>query len=389
MEHFEPEEWSLPHRPTRRTCLLATAGLVLAATGWGAKAEAQGADASLARVAAEAGRYYGSAVRIGRIAADDQYREAILRECAYLTPESEMKWDAVERRRGEWSLAPVDDLMSFARANGMKVRGHTLLWHRSVPDWADDFLGEHKDWSPIRNYFSAVISRYGDEIDQWDVVNEPIDTGHRMDGLRENVFLKAFGPDYIRRALDDARMLAPRASLMINEYGLDYDFPVERDRRYLFLKLLEGLRSAGAPLDAVGVQGHLDLSKGPFSPKVFGDFLQEIANLGLEIIISELDVKEYDYRASPAERDRRVAEEVKRYLDVAFAQPAVKGLTSWGLSDRYSWLEVTADDYARYPGVWKQGDGPGVNRGLPLDSSMRRKPMYRAIEAAFRRAPLG
>jgi endo-1,4-beta-xylanase len=70
---------------------------------------------------------------------------------------------------------------------------------------------------------------------------------------------------------------------MINEYGLDYDFLVERDRRYLFLKLLESLRSAGAPLDAVGVQGHLDLSKGPFSPKVFGDFLQEIANLGLEI----------------------------------------------------------------------------------------------------------
>jgi endo-1,4-beta-xylanase len=191
--------------PTRRACLSATAGFLLAATGWGAKAGAEGADASLARVAAEAGRYYGSAVRIGRIAADDQYREAILRECAYLTPELEMKWDAVERIRGEWSLAPVDDLMSFARANGMKVRGHTLLWHRSVPDWADDFLLEHKDWSPVRNYFSAVISRYGDEIGQWDVVNEPIDTGYRMDGLRENVFLKAFGPDYIRRALDDAR----------------------------------------------------------------------------------------------------------------------------------------------------------------------------------------
>jgi len=379
----------LSHRPTRRTCLLATAGLVLAATGWRAGVEAQGADASLASVATAAGRYYGTAVRIDRIAVDDQYRQAILRECTHLTPEFEMKWDAIERIRGKPSLAPMDDLVSFARANGMRMRGHTLLWYRSVPDWAAGVLLEHKDWSPIRNYFSTLISRYGDAIEQWDVVNEPIDTGHRTDGLRENIFLRAFGPDYIRRALDDARMLAPRASLMINEYGLDYDIPVERDRRYLFLKLLEGLKSAGAPFDAVGIQGHLDLSKGPFSPKVFGDFLQEIANLGLQIVITELDVKEYDYLAPAEERDRRVADAVRRYLDVAFAQPAVKGLTSWGLSDRYSWLEVTPEDYARYPGAWKAGDGPGVNRGLPLDSSMRRKPMYQAIAAAFKRQPLG
>jgi endo-1,4-beta-xylanase len=340
-------------------------------------------------MAAEAGRYYGSAVRIERIGRDGDYREAILRECAYLTPESDLKWTNIEPRRDQPSLAPMDDLMSFARANGMKVRGHTLLWDRSVPDWASDLLLEHKDWRPIRKHLASVLARYGDAIEQWDVVNEPIETGARMDGLRESIFLRAFGPDYIRRALDDARMFAPRASLMINEYGLDYDIPVERDRRYLCLKLLERLKSAGAPLDAVGIQGHLDLAKSPFSQKVFGDFLQEIANLGLQIVISELDVKEHDYRASTEDRDRRVAEEVKRYLDVAFAQPAVKGLISWGLSDRYSWLEVTKEDYARLAGTWKEGDGPGVNRGLPLDSSMRRKPMYRAIEAAFKRQPLG
>lgn len=379
----------MTHEPTRRTCLSAAAGLVFAAKGWGANARAQDTDTSLSAVAAAAGRYYGSAVRIDRIDADNDYREAILRECIYLTPELELKWAAIEPRRDELSLAVMDDLMSFARANGMRVRGHTLLWHRSVPDWAGEFLLGYKDWSPIRKFFSSVIARYGDAIEQWDVVNEPIETGHRMDGLRENTFLEAFGPDYIRRALDDARMFAPRASLMINEYGLDYDIPVERNRRYHCLKLLERLKSASAPLDAVGIQGHLDLAKSPFSQKVFGDFLQEIANFGLQIVITELDVKEYDYRASAEERDRRVAEEVKRYLDAAFAQPAVRGLISWGVSDRYSWLEVTEEDYARFAGAWKEGEGPGVNRGLPLDASMRRKPMYRAIEAAFKRQPLG
>jgi len=61
----------------------------------------------------------------------------------------------------------------------------------------------------------------------------------------------------------------------------------------------------------------------------------------------------------------------------------VSGVVTWGLSDRQSWLEVQAQDYQRFPGAWAKGDGPGLNRGLPYDASMRPKPMYRAIEAAF------
>jgi endo-1,4-beta-xylanase len=367
--------------------MAATAGLALVAGRSTDGARASGA--TLARIAAAAGRYYGSAVRIDQIESDDELRAAVLRECAYVTPERELKWAAIEPRRGELSLAPIDRLISLAAANGLQVRGHTLLWHRSVPGWAGEALAQSKDWALIRKHFASVIPRYNDAIKQWDVVNEPIQTGYRMDGLRDSVFLRAFGPDYIGRALREARQLAPRASLMINEYGLDYDIPVERDRRYLFLRLLESLKSAGAPLDAVGIQGHLDLAKRPFTAKVFADFLQDIANFGLGIVITELDVKEYDYGAAVEERDRRVADEVGRYLDVAFAQPAVKGLVSWGLSDRHSWLELTREDLARYAGSRKEARNPGLNRGLPLDAAMRPKPMYQAIADAFRRRPLG
>ena len=58
-------------------------------------------------------------------------------------------------------------------------------------------------------------------------------------------------------------------------------------------------------------------------------------------------------------------------------------MLTWGLSDRQSWLEVLEEDYRRFPGAWTKGDGPGLNRGLPYDAGMHRKPMYRAIEAAF------
>ena len=84
-----------------------------------------------------------------------------------------------------------------------------------------------------------------------------------------------------------------------------------------------------------------------------------------------------------AQRDRQVADATARYLDVALAQSAVRGVTTWGLSDRHSWLQVTPADLARYPGGWRDGSSPGVNRGLPFDTAMRRKPMYHAIANAL------
>jgi endo-1,4-beta-xylanase len=123
------------------------------------------------------------------------------------------------------------------------------------------------------------------------------------------------------------------------------------------------------PLHSVGIQAHLDLAKSPFSQEVFAAFLNDIANLELAIVISELDVKEYDYTLPPDERDWRVAAEVKNYLDVALAEPAVKGLINWGLSDRRSWLYVTDEDYARYAGFWKATMVPASIAGC---RSMRR-----------------
>jgi endo-1,4-beta-xylanase len=116
-----------------------------------------------------------------------------------------------------------------------------------------------------------------------------------------------------------------------------------------------------------------------------GRFLKEIADLGLFIVISELDVKEHEYILPVEQRDGRVADEAKRYLDIALGQPAVRGLTTWGLSDRHSWLQVTQEDLARYPNAWKDGSTPGPNRGLPFDYALRPKPMYRAIAEAARR----
>jgi endo-1,4-beta-xylanase len=340
---------------------------------------------SLAEAARLSGRTYGAAVRADYLKADAPFREAVLRECGQLTPELELKWAAVEPRRGELRLEAMDDIIELARRHALPVHGHTLMWHRSIPAWAQAALAQAPDWRLMRNYFGSVMPRYGEIISAWDVVNEPLDPAG-PGGLRQSPFLLAFGPDYPALALRTARGFAPSGRLMINEYGLEYDDAEGEARRTALLRLLDRLHGLGAPLDGIGLQSHLQLSRGRLPQPAFRRFLGELAGRGLDILITELDVKERDYILPAERRDAAVAAAVRGYLDVALEEPRVRGVTTWGLSDRYSWLEVTPDDLRRWPNAWHDGTSPGLNRGLPLDAALQPKPMRQAMIEAFRHA---
>jgi len=325
---------------------------------------------TLQGVAAPASMLFGTAVRASQLFGDPLLNGMVARECGAITPEIELKWAYVEKARGQLDFADADRLAGFAAEHGKRMHGHALIWHESVPPWAAQALADRPDWNIVNRFLASVIPRYGAVTDTWDVVNEPVDASGPS-GMRTSSFFKAFGAGYVRRALEDARLFAPKARLFINEYGVDYDNPADRAKRRALLSLLEGLKKSGAPLDGIGVQAHLDLAKfSDFSEKVLSDFFNALGDLGLEIRISELDVKEAETWLPVNERDRRVAEATRQYLDVALANGAVGTVACWGLSDRYSWLPA--------PSV-----AAGLNRGLPLDGDFRRKPMYDAIAQAL------
>lgn len=362
-------------------------GLLLAAAALSAPARAATDEGpqSLGAAAKLSGRSYGAAVCSDQLHSDSAFAAAVVEQCSQLTPELALKWAAIEPVRGQPLLTDMDDLASFARAHDKTLHGHTLLWHRSIPGWAEAAIGE-SDWEPVRRYFALVMPRYSDVIGRWDVVNEPIALEDGADGLRASPFLRAFGADYVRRALETARELAPRSHLMINEFGLECGDERDAARRRRLLRLVDDLRKAGAPLDGVGLQAHLDLRRPRLAPKAIESFLKELAARGLEILVTELDVKEADYIFPPERRDAAVAGIARTYLDVVLDQPAVAGVSTWGLSDRYSWLRATAADLARWPGAWRDGSSPGLNRGLPLDAALQPKPLHKVLRAGFRRA---
>lgn len=326
----------------------------------------------LSKQASGAGMLFGCAVRADQIFADKDFQALILAECGEITPELELKWSYLEPTQGQFNFSGADALADFASRNHMALHGHTLLWDQTIPEWAKEALARDKDWAVIARYFASIIPRYRAAISTWDVVNEPIDVVAGRDGLRISPFLESFGADYVAHAMKEARKHAPSAKLFINEYGLVYNIPEAQAKRAALLRLIDSVQAAGAPLDGIGVQAHLELEyHSSFDAGTFAQFLNDLGARGLEVRMSELDVKESSTEIPADERDQRAADAVAEVLKVAVANRAVGTITSWGLSDRYSWLPEAKGK-------------AGYNRGLPFNTDLQEKPLYHAIKDAMR-----
>jgi len=323
--------------------------------------------------AARKGLFYGAAIKT-RDFADAAFAQAYVREVGMVVPEWETKRNVIERSRGTLDFSSAEKLHDFAQTHDMVFRGHCLVWHQSNPIWLERAVAK-ADEAVIVDYAAAVAAQFAGRMHSWDVVNEAIDPkSGRPDGLRESFWLKAFGERYLDLAFQAARAGDPGALLVYNDFDLEYAGEPFESRRRSVLGLLERLRSRDVPVGALGMQAHLRAYGRTFDAKVFGRFLAEVAGMGLKIIVSELDVIDSGGPGSPADRDRAVADMTRRHLDVVLARPETLGVVTWGLSDRYTWLAM------REAGRRSEGQQPRV---LPLDTELRRKPMWTALAQAF------
>ena len=358
----------------RRAVLGLGSGLAAACiAGFPADAEAPGLGAK----AAERGLVFGSAVQGESLRKDTAYRNAVIRECAVIVPEWEMKWGETEKTKGRVDYRRADWLATFASEHKMMLRGHTAVWWNNLPAWVKDALPKEDGRELYREHVRSMIGHFGAKVSSWDVVNEAIEPkDEREDGLRASDFLKTFGPDHIGEAFRIAREATPKATLYYNDYGLEYVGRLEDARREATLRLLSDLKSRSAPIDGLGIQSHLKVGN-RFEPDRFRAFLSSVADLGLRILISEFDVSDVRLAADTEARDAAIADHAGAFLDVAFDEPKVEGLVTWGLSDRYSWLNSgSAARKDKLP-----------TRGLPLDRDMQRKPLWHRIARAIETAP--
>ncbi|MEJ0028078.1 MAG: endo-1,4-beta-xylanase [Rhizomicrobium sp.] len=358
---------------TRRAALAGLGGSLLATrTGAADLRPSEDDTPPLRALAARKGLLFGAANNTYWMR-DPDFAAAFARDCGILVPEYELKREVTEPSPGVYDFSAVDALRDFARAHGMLLRGHPLVWFAANPPWLDAAVAAARDETIFTAFIAKTAGRYRGQMHSWDVVNEAIEPADgRADGLRDTVWLRKFGPPYIDRAFAAARAADPQALLVYNEYSIETDSP-ERDlRRRATLNLLEGLVARGAPIGALGLQGHITAFGPPVNQKKFAAFLDAVRAMGLKLLVTEHDVDDGGGPTDIASRDRAVADASRRYLDVALDNPATLGLLTWGLSDRFLKPEGARDELLR-----------GTPRMLPYDRAMRPTPMYDAIARAL------
>jgi endo-1,4-beta-xylanase len=319
------------------------------------------------------GLYFGTMAYSVSLRTSQELRDAVINEAAIVTPPLEMKWESLEPVPGGHDFRGADEFMEFARKSRLGVRGHTLMWFRSHPSWLPAHLNPANADSILQRHIAITVGRYRGRIQSWDVLNEAVEPLHgRVDGLRKDIWLAVLGPDYIARAFRYARAADPEAQLVYNEYGLESDTPAAALKRTAVLTLIRKLLSEDVPIDALGLQVHIEPSA-PFDANKLHQFLDEVSALGLSIILTEVDVDERDMPGNFGWRDALVAAALARYLPPFFAHPAVEGVITWGISDRFH------DNFPRPDKL--------PARGMLLDADLQRKPAWTAVMNAIRNSP--
>jgi endo-1,4-beta-xylanase len=361
----------------RRT-LLAGGAAMLAPHAWPAVAR-QSAAALKDRAAAK-GLKFGASFSVAEL---DQpygtdYAEIYKRDCGLLTSELEFKMGVMRPNAGTIDFAPADRLIQFANENGLGLRGHTLIWNDYLPDWIHD-LGPGEVEHLLEAHIETVLERYKDRVASWDIVNEPIGPWDRLPGnLRKGPYLTAFGEDYITRSFQIARKAAPGVELVLNEAQTESDDENGETFRTSLYALLQRLKDKGAPIDAVGLQCHIDTAR-PYDFGRFAQYVQSIADLGYRILITELDVNDRALPSDVAARDAAVAKIYADFLGRVLSIKAVTTLTLWQMADHTSWIYY--DAVAKAPRAMRRP------RPLIYDAAFRPKPAWDALAAAIDAMP--
>ncbi|KRQ99261.1 endo-1,4-beta-xylanase [Bradyrhizobium valentinum] len=318
---------------------------------------------------------------------DPQYAALYQQHCGIVTTDVALKFGRVRPTSMAPNWTDADALLSWAEANGIKVKGHALIWNEYNPAWLWTESATGPDFGALTApvtvqqagwYFDKhiveTVGRYAGRIPIWDVVNEPIELAHgRADGMRSKTWMHVFGNKYVNRAFVRAHEADPAAKLFLNEANLER-FAYE-DHRVAFLALIDRLLDQGCPIHGVGLESHLIMWARATHEGIMW-LLGELSERGLEVHISELDVHHAGNTApalptgtAAATIDAAVAAFVRPFLDDVLSFPCVTALMTWQLADKYSWLAGTAP------------------RPLPFDSAYQAKPLAFEIEQALRNAP--
>ncbi len=281
--------------------------------------------------------YFDIGAAINNMTAVDD-AELILKHFNSVTCENQMKYGVIRKSDGVYATDDADQLYRFAKENGLKMRGHNLVWHNQTALNIFDEDEQHVI-DELSGHIKYMNDRYGDIISCWDVVNEAIED-KTSEYLRSTVWLDKLGPDYVKKVFKVASKIIPKGTgLFYNDYN-EY-IPEKKDK---IVKLIKSVNSDEKLIEGMGMQCHVNL----YYPTIdlMKEAIETYAGLGLRIHITEMDLSFYNYDDN-SKLDSPPVDLLKKQADIYgeyFAlfreySEYIDNVTLWGVSDSYTWLQ--------------------------------------------------
>ena len=355
----------------------AVAGCIIHDSGGNAGSSSVGANQlpasplkPLRQAGAAAHKRIGTALMSARLS-NEKVRALVAREFDSLTPENEMKWESIEPQPGHFNFDGGDRLVAFAAENGMRMRGHTLVWHSQLAFWVKGLKAD-----PLRaamtRHIQTVVGHWKGKIAQWDVVNEAIADGPSGE-LRPDSTFAVLGPTFIDEAFRLAHAADPHAQLFYNDYEIEGDNP-KSDAAYALCKRL---KAAGVPIDGIGLQMHVDPRSWPTAEQIRRN-VERFAALGLLVEFTEVDVPVGSLPGDVDAKLKRQRELTRYIVGACVAVEKCSGITFWGLTDNDSWLNDAH---------WGAQRGRGPHYPLLFNGDMQPKPIVSGVLEALEHPP--
>jgi endo-1,4-beta-xylanase len=293
---------------------------------------------SLRSLAEVRGLLVGVAVAPGWLE-DPEYADLLTHEFNAVVPENAMKFEVVHPEPDRYDFSEGDAIVKFARENGLKVRGHTLVWGNQLPKWMleGDYTRD-QGIEILREHITTVVGHYRGEnsvgsnrtLIAWDVVNEAVG---KQGELFDNFWLQKIGPEYIPLAFEFAHAADPDALLFYNDNageGLN-------QKSQGIYNLVQGLVNSGVPINGVGLQMHTATGVAPSTEELAAN-MKRLGDLGLMVHITEMDVRTQYSKKSMPEKLQDQAKVYRQVLAACLQSSNCTGFFTWGLTDRYSWI---------------------------------------------------
>ena len=286
---------------------------------------------------------------------DDKSYQIVNNQFNSITPENSLKWMYIQPEPNQFDFNTADQYVQMGLDNAMYIVGHALVWHAQLAEFMQETKNKNEFRSHVENHINRLVNRYKGKIDAWDVVNEAFEEDGK---LRNSVFYKNMGENYVEEVFKLAGKLDTEADLIYNDYNL-----YKPKKRNAVIEMVKQFKANGTKISGVGVQAHWGLNYPTIDEieQIIYDF--HIA--GVSVSFTELDISvlpnpwelvgaEVNQNFSKFEGDPKMnpypdnlPNEValklaNRYYDIfqLFVKHSdkIKRVTFWGLTDKYSWL---------------------------------------------------